>query len=55
MKNPNTIVAGSLDLPGRFESALRIFSAEGIAPTMHTCQGGGLECKIIEYESDKDR
>lgn len=41
MKNPNTIVAGTLDLPGRFESALRVFSPEGVAPAQNTCGGGG--------------
>lgn len=53
MKNPNTIVAGHLELKGRFESACRVFSPEGVAPTQNTCGGGGQENYIVEYESDK--
>ena len=35
----------------------RIYSADGISPTLNTCSGGGLEPKIIvsaEYESIRD-
>lgn len=52
MKNPNTIVAGHLELKGRFESACRVFDTEGIAPTQNTAQGWGLETYIIEYRAD---
>lgn len=49
-----TIVAGNLNQPGRFESAQRVFSPEGVAPAQHTCGGGGLETKIIEYEQETE-
>lgn len=34
------IVKGLLDIPGRFESARRVYSTEGISPTILTAQGG---------------
>lgn len=37
---------GDLKIPGRHESACRVYSPEGIAPTQNTCGGGGLETKI---------
>lgn len=37
---------GDLQIPGRHESACRVYSPEGIAPTQNTCGGGGLETKI---------
>lgn len=52
MKNPNTIVAGHLQLKGRFESACRVFDTNGVAPTQNTCMGGGLETYIIEYDDE---
>ena len=31
-----------------FESANRIYNADGIAPTIPTCGGGGIQPKILE-------
>lgn len=31
----------------------RIYSANGISPTLSTCQGGGLEPKVIIYYKGK--
>ena len=35
------IVKGLLDIPWKFESALRVYSTEGISPTILTSCGGG--------------
>ena len=45
-------VVGTMDntLDHTFESANRVYSAEGIAPTIHTCCGGGTEIKILTDE-----
>ena len=33
----------------------RVYSAEGIAPTLNTCQGGGLEPKVlVEINCEKN-
>lgn len=48
-----TIVVGSLNQPGRFESAQRVYGTLGVGPTIPTCQGGGIVPKIIEYEEDE--
>ena len=37
---------GDLQIPGRHESACRVCSPDGIAPTQNTCGGGGLETKV---------
>ena len=37
---PKVITVGLLDIPGRFESARRVYSTEGISPTILTAQGG---------------
>ena len=41
------IVKGLLDIPGKFESARRVYSTEGISPTILTAQGGGIVPKIL--------
>ena len=33
-----------------FESANRIYDINGLAPTMNTCGGGGLQPKILEIK-----
>lgn len=33
-----------------FESANRVYDVRGVAPTINTCGGGGLQPKIIELE-----
>ena len=45
-------VVGTMDntLDHTFESANRVYSTEGIAPTIHTCCGGGTEIKILTDE-----
>ena len=43
-KEPKLIQVGSLE--GKFQSANRIYSPTGLAPTLKTMQGGGLEQKI---------
>lgn len=42
---PQIIQAGKLE--GVYESLGRIYSIEGIAPTLDTCQGGGRQVKIL--------
>ena len=45
-------VVGTMDntLDHTFESANRVYSTEGIAPTVHTCTGGGTEIKVLTDE-----
>ena len=45
-------VVGTMDntLDHTFESANRVYSTEGIAPTVHTCGGGGTEIKVLTDE-----
>jgi DNA (cytosine-5)-methyltransferase 1 len=50
IKEPQCEVIGSLDIPGRHESALRVHSVDGIAPACNTCGGGGLETKILQVD-----
>ncbi|CYV39392.1 DNA cytosine methyltransferase [Streptococcus suis] len=46
-KDPlKVLIAGQL--PGKFEMPNRVYAPEGIAPTIRTMQGGGLEPKIIQ-------
>lgn len=33
----------------------RVYSPDGIAPTLHTNGGGNLEPKVIEYERDSEQ
>lgn len=44
-------------LEGNFEMANRVYSPEGLCPTIRTMQGGGLEPKILEdfYKNRKPR
>ena len=44
--SPEIIVSGNLNIPGRYESACRVYHPEGVAPTMITASGGGLVPKI---------
>lgn len=43
------IVIGQMDhtIDRTFESANRVYDVNGIAPTINTCGGGGLQPKII--------
>ena len=43
-------VIGQMDntIDHTFESANRVYDVEGVAPTMNTCGGGGLQPKILE-------
>lgn len=50
-KEPKLIQVGSLE--GKFQSSNRIYSPEGLAPTLNTMQGGGLEPKIAIKEGTK--
>ena len=40
-------VIGNLNIKGRHESACRVYSVDGIAPSQNTYQGGGHETKIL--------
>ena len=40
-------VVGDLNIPGRHESACRVYDTKYIEPTLNTCGGGGLETKIL--------
>lgn len=44
----NTKVVGTLNIPGRLESACRVRDPNYISPTINTMNGGGREPKIIE-------
>ena len=44
-KGPTCILIGTLDMNG-FESANRIYSDNGISPTLITCGGGNTEAKV---------
>ena len=49
---PTLKVVGFLDLPGRYEQSCRIYSTDGLCPTIPTCQGGGLVPKIEVEPND---
>lgn len=46
------VVIGTMDnnLDHTFESANRVYGVDGIAPTVNTCGGGGLQAKIMEVQ-----
>ena len=46
-QNLDIKVIGDLNMPGRHESAQRIYDPNYIGPALNTCGGGGLETKII--------
>lgn len=51
------IIIGMMDntIDHTFESANRIYDIHGIAPTINTCGGGGLQPKIlIEVKHEKN-
>lgn len=43
-------IIGQMDntIDHTFESANRVYDVDGVAPTMNTCGGGGLQPKILE-------
>ena len=50
-KDPKLVCVGSLQggvWDARNDSTKRVYSADGIAPTQHCCEGGGLQTKIVE-------
>ena len=51
-KDPKCVQVGNLQ-GGKWdkinESCRRVYSGDGISPTVHTCQGGNTEPKIITY------
>ena len=51
IKNDRCLLVGSLNIKGKFDSANRVYSPNGLSPTINTCAGGGLENKIIDMES----
>lgn len=48
----NVKIIGQMDntIDHTFESANRVYDADGVAPTMNTCGGGGLQPKILEEQ-----
>ena len=48
-KEPKLIQVGSLE--GKFQSSSRIYSPEGLSPTINTMQGGGREPKVAIREA----
>lgn len=53
MENEKCQIVGMLNGGGyerMHDIARRVYSPEGVAPTMHTCGGGNLEPKIITDE-----
>jgi len=61
-KDPKLILVGNME-GGKWESARRVYSEDGLAPTIHTCQGGNTEPKVtikeyanyITWEDSKGR
>ncbi|MCQ2086654.1 MAG: hypothetical protein MJZ37_01060 [Bacilli bacterium] len=56
MNNGRVVVIGEMDnSDGTFESANRVYDVNGLCPTIPTCQGGGIQPKVIvEYEEEKN-
>lgn len=48
-KDPKCVQVGTLDMKG-YDSMKRVYSDEGLAPTLTTMGGGNTEPKIITYE-----
>lgn len=50
---PDVKIIGQMDntIDHTFESANRVYDVGGVAPTMNTCGGGGLQPKILEANS----
>ena len=50
MEMADVKIIGQMDntIDHTFESANRVYDVGGVAPTMNTCGGGGLQPKIIE-------
>ena len=48
----NVVIIGQMDnsIDHTFESANRVYSITGIAPTIPTCGGGGIQPKILEVK-----
>lgn len=51
-KDPKCIQIGNLDIKGN-DSIKRVYSPEGICPTLTTCGGGNTEPKILSYVDKK--
>ena len=51
-KDPKCIQIGNLDIKG-LESMKRVYSPEGISPTLTTCGGGNTQPKILSYVDKK--
>lgn len=49
-------IIGCMDntIDNTFESANRVYDSNGIAPTVNTCGGGGLQPKIVEVQKLND-
>lgn len=49
------IVIGQMDntMDHTFESANRVYDIYGLAPTVNTCGGGGLQPKILEVTNER--
>ena len=51
-KDPKCIQVGNLNIKGN-DSIKRVYSPEGICPTLTTCGGGNTEPKILSYVDKK--
>ena len=51
-KDPKCVVVGTTNI-SKYESSNRIYSQEGISPTIQTMQGGNLEPKVAVKENTK--
>lgn len=48
----NSIIKiGDLQLEGRHESSCRVYSPDGLSPTLTKCEGGGLQHKILDVRA----
>ena len=48
---PRIEVLGSMDLNGKFDIRNRVYSAEGLCPTIDSMTGGGREPMILDLEN----
>ena len=50
-------VIGRMDntMDNTFESANRVYDIHGIAPTIPTCGGGGIQPKVLEVRNEVNR
>lgn len=46
---------GTLNMPGWLDYMKRIYHTDGLSPTLHTCQGGHRQAKILDPNNERIR